>query len=156
MPRLHAIVVSTLGWLAFSTSLPAAAADRHLPGHIPATAVRVIDGDTIEVRAQVWLGQEIEVRVRLAGVDVPEMKATCEAERATALEARNLVVQAVAGTRVQLVNVPGDKSFGRVIANVVTTAGEDLSSVLLASGLGVPYRGGRRVTGCCGMVECRQ
>jgi hypothetical protein len=32
-----------------------ARADSDLPGPIPAALVRVIDGDTVEVRARIWL-----------------------------------------------------------------------------------------------------
>ena len=50
-----------------------ASAEDVLPGPIPATIERVVDGDTIDVRARIWLGQEIVVRVRLAGLDAPEL-----------------------------------------------------------------------------------
>ena len=42
-----------------------------LPGPIQAEVLRVIDGDTIEVRAKIWLDQYIETNVRLAGLDAP-------------------------------------------------------------------------------------
>mgnify|MGYP001996263084 CR=1 FL=1 len=52
--------------------LPAVAfAADTLPGPIQAEVIRVIDGDTIEVRAEIWLGQYIETNVRLAGMDAP-------------------------------------------------------------------------------------
>ena len=41
-------------------------------GPVAATVERVIDGDTIEVKAQIWIDQELRVAVRLAGVDAPE------------------------------------------------------------------------------------
>jgi hypothetical protein len=44
-----------------------------LPGPIPAELVRVIDGDTIEVRARIWLDLDLTTRVRLAGIDAPEL-----------------------------------------------------------------------------------
>jgi Iap family predicted aminopeptidase len=40
-----------------------ARADSDLPGPIPAALVRVIDGDTIEVRARIWLDLDLTTRV---------------------------------------------------------------------------------------------
>lgn len=45
---------------------PAGAADP-LPEAIPATVIRVIDGNTIEVSSHVWIGIAVTVRVRLRG-----------------------------------------------------------------------------------------
>jgi micrococcal nuclease len=127
--------------------LPANAGAK-LEGPVPAVVTRVIDGDTIEVRAQIWLEQEILVRVRLAGIDAPEKTAACDEARAAAQQARDLVVREVDGARVLLVRIRGDKYFGRVIGHVVTPKGEDLASLLLAAGLATPYSGGRRSPMC--------
>jgi endonuclease YncB( thermonuclease family) len=48
-----------------------------LAGPVMARVIRVYDGDTILVRARIWVDQEIEIRVRLAGVDTPEIKGQC-------------------------------------------------------------------------------
>jgi endonuclease YncB( thermonuclease family) len=119
-----------------------------LDGPIPALVTRIIDGDTIEVRAQIWLEQEIVVKVRLAGVDAPEMTAACAEARQAAQLARDLVAREVEGARVMLTEIHGGKYFGRVIGRIVTPKGEDLSSLLLAAGLATPYSGGRRSAMC--------
>lgn len=119
-----------------------------LEGPIPAQVTRVIDGDTIEVRALIWLGQEIIVRVRLAGVDAPELTAACDAARVAAEDARAFVVAQVDGARIVLTKIHGDKYFGRVIGRVQTPKGEDLSSLLLDAGHAVAYSGGRRIPAC--------
>lgn len=127
--------------LAFNlTATPAIAeAPRVIRGPIPASVERVIDGDTIEVRADVWIGQQVVVRVRLAHVDTPELNARCETERVMAEAARKLVTDLIAGTRIELLNIRGGKYFGRVIADVRTADGFDLSDLVLQSGLGRPY-----------------
>ena len=59
-----------------------------LPGPVPAEVVDIIDGDTVTVRARIWPGQFVETRVRLRGVDTPEIRRPdCEAERAAGHEA---------------------------------------------------------------------
>jgi endonuclease YncB( thermonuclease family) len=60
-----------------------------LAGPVPARLVAVIDGDTIRVRARIWLDQEVETAVRLFGIDAPELTGACAAERALALDARD-------------------------------------------------------------------
>ncbi|HEY4265726.1 MAG TPA: hypothetical protein VGM72_10435, partial [Micropepsaceae bacterium] len=56
-----------------------------LEGPVSAVVQRVVDGDTIEVRAAIWLGQSLTVRVRIDGVDAPELKARCPEERQLAI-----------------------------------------------------------------------
>ncbi len=65
-----------------------AGAQNRLAGPVPAQVLSVIDGDTIEVRAVIWLGQVLSTRVRLAGIDAPELRGKCARERALAVRAR--------------------------------------------------------------------
>lgn len=119
---------------------PASAADR-LAGPVPATLVRVVDGDTLELRVHVWLDQELVVKARLAGVDAPELtRPACEAERALAEQARDLIARETAGEdALVLTGIEHDKYAGRVVASVATGAGQDLSQALLQSGLADAY-----------------
>ena len=57
---------------------------------LPADVLRVIDGDTFEARVHVWPGLDITTKIRLRGVDAPELKARCPAERSMAEAARVL------------------------------------------------------------------
>lgn len=108
---------------------------------------RVIDGDTLAVTAEVWPGVVVRARVRLLGVDAPELRGACPAERAAAAAARDLVA-ALAGARVTLTGIRRDKYAGRVDARVALADGRDLGAVLIAAGLGRPYDGGRRGGWC--------
>lgn len=119
-----------------------------VPGPVPARVVAVIDGDTITVRARIWLGQEVETRVRLAGVDAPELRGACPRERALAVAARDLVVATVSGAMVTLTDIRYDKFGGRVVARVESVAGENLGSLLVSAGLGRAYDGGKRASWC--------
>ncbi len=77
-----------------------------IPGPIQAEVLRVIDGDTIEVRAKIWLDQYIETNVRLAGLDAPEMRGKCEREKALARKAKAQLEELVKpGSRVRLTEV---------------------------------------------------
>ena len=119
-----------------------------LPGPVPARVIEVIDGDTLMVRAKVWIGQEIEIKVRLEGVDAPELGGGCERERTLAQRARALIMGKIRDGKVLLNRVQYGKYAGRVVARVETSAGEDLSAALLAANLARAYRGGRRRSWC--------
>jgi len=102
-------------------ALPSAPwARERLPGPIKGEAdvVSVHDGDTLAVRARIWLGQEISTKVRLAEVHTPELRGRCHRERRMAEAARDFV------------------------------RGEDLGEALIAAGLGRPYRGRQRASWC--------
>lgn len=119
-----------------------------IAGPVPAEVVAVIDGDTVDVRARIWLGQDVATRVRLDGVDAPELKGKCEAERAQAQQAKAFVEAAVANPHVTLFNVQYGKYAGRVVADVVLADGRRLADALIAAGLVRPYGGGKRQSWC--------
>lgn len=123
-----------------------------LPGPIPAMVTEVIDGDTLAVRAVIWLGQEVETRVRLTGVDTPERRGKCAREKAMAEQARVLVTRLVADDRVRLHDIQADKYGNRVRARVVAGDGTDIAGHLIAAGLARPYDGGTRQP-WCGVAE---
>ncbi len=118
-----------------------------IPGPVPARVVSVTDGDTVLVRARIWLGQDVETRIRLEGVDAPEMRGKCAAERRLAVKARDYVVARVEGRAVDLFHIQYGKYAGRVVARIRDAKG-DLSTAIIAAGLGRVYGGGRRRSWC--------
>ena len=123
-------------------------AGERITGPIEARILDVVDGDTIVVKARIWLGQDVETRVRLVGVDAPELKGACERERALAVAARDFVRARVGGAAVVLTDVRYGKYAGRVLARVRAPGGEDLSAALIAAGLGGAYDGRTRAPWC--------
>lgn len=133
-----------------SCAAPAAAAPPHLPGPIPAEVLEVVDGDTLTVRATIWLGQAVETNVRMDGIDTPEMRSRCTKEKELAEAARDLTRRLVGTGAVNLLDVQPDKYGGRVRARVLTSAGTDLSQSLIDAGLARRYHGERRQPWCEG------
>jgi endonuclease YncB( thermonuclease family) len=132
-------------------ALPAEGAAKRksvLKGPMPVEVLGVLDGDTFSVRAQVWLGQDITVLVRIRGIDAPEMKARCAKERTAATAATEALSALLNQSSVQLVNVSGEKYFGRVLADVVTGEDGDPAVALLAKALVRPYQGKKRQPWC--------
>jgi len=119
-----------------------------LPGPYRAEVERVVDGDTLAVRARIWLGQDVAVLVRLRGIDAPELRARCAAERELAEAAKAALSSLVGEGGVTISKVEEDKYGGRVVADVARADGKDLSALLLASGHARAYAGGGRVFWC--------
>src|SRR5690348_13647193 len=70
---------------------PANPPSRHaqpMPLAHPVEVLRVIDGDTFEARVHLWPGLTATTRVRLRGIDAPELRARCAEERSRAEAAR--------------------------------------------------------------------
>ncbi len=142
-----------LACLLLFAAAPAAKAEEVLAGPVPAVVEEVVDGDTLRVRARIWLGQEVATYVRLAGVDAPEVRGACRRERALARQAQDFLITHLALRQdhragVSLRDVRYGKYARRIVARVETAAGLDLGTALLAAGLAQPYDGGRRPHWC--------
>lgn len=117
---------------------PSPACAEALEGPVVARVERVIDGDTVEVRARIWIDQELTVAVRIAGVDAPELfRPGCAAEKAKALEAKAFATGFFETGEALLRDVRHDKYGGRVVARLENGAGEELGEALVAAGLAV-------------------
>jgi endonuclease YncB( thermonuclease family) len=95
----------------------------------PAEVVRVIDGDTFQARVQVWPGLSVDTRVRLRGIDAPELHARCADEYAKAQAARAALETMLAAGGVTISRVGIDKYGGRVDASVATRDTADVSGI---------------------------
>jgi micrococcal nuclease len=121
-----------------------------IEGPVEAELIRVIDGDTLLVNAKPWPQQIMEVYVRIRGIDAPEIHAKCDSTRQAGERAMQQL-QALAGRSAQLrlVNISGDKYFGRVLADVLLGDGTDTAQFLLKEKLVSPYHGGKKSKTFC-------
>src|SRR5271167_2208852 len=110
----------------------------------PAEVLRVIDGDTFEARVHVWPGLDITTKIRLRGIDAPELRARCPVERTMAEAARDALAAMLAEGIVGISGVTLDKYGGRVVADAGTRSIANVSAELLAKGYARRYAGGRR------------
>ena len=85
-----------------------------------AEVVRVIDGDTLDLRVDLWPGLQAIYAVRVRGIDAPELRrAGCEEQRIWAEEAKAQVAKLYdIGSRIKLENVEYDAYSGPVVADV--------------------------------------
>ena len=102
------------------------------------------DGDTITVNIpNVHHLISSHMRVRLQGVDTPEIKGKSLCERKKAVQAKELVANLLKTARqIHLKNIKKGKYF-RVVADVEFD-GKDLGLILLDKSLAYPYSGGKK------------
>lgn len=104
-----------------------------------ATVVSVYDGDTMTVDVELWPGLTWRGKVRVRGVDTPEIQTKSEAEKRRALRARDFVRERI-GKTVYLENVKLGNFGGRVVATVRLQDGSNLAKVLIREGHGKAYK----------------
>ena len=119
-----------------------------IAGPVAARVLDVVDGDTVRVRARIWLGFDVTTLVRLDGVDAPELNASCDAERRLAGQAQAFVRAQIGDRAVVLTDIRFGKYAGRVVARVAAADATDLAGTLIGAGLGRPYAGGSRQSWC--------
>jgi endonuclease YncB( thermonuclease family) len=144
-------VFASRGGTLASTAAPAPApipAPPSLRTAHPAEVLRVFDGDTFEARVNLWPGLDVTTRVRLRGIDAPEMKARCIEERTRAEAARDALKAILDQGEVGITRVVLEKYGGRVLADASTHRTLDVAASLLDAGHVRRYRGGRREGWC--------
>lgn len=114
----------------------------------PAAVLRVVDGDTFEARVHVWPGIDITTKIRLRGIDAPEMRARCADEYGNAQASRDTLARLLAQGDVAVMQIGQDKYGGRVLASASTRATPDVAAAMLNAGAARSYNGGRRESWC--------
>lgn len=116
----------------------------------------VIDGDTLKVHLP-GLPMELQpVKVRVRGIDTPELKGKCASEKAAAKKAgaftRSLIEMANTNSRpIQFSKIEWDKYGGRIDADVAID-GRSLADMLVSAGMARRYDGGKRGGWCTGKI----
>jgi endonuclease YncB( thermonuclease family) len=111
--------------------------------------LRTIDGDTFEARMHLS-GLDLTTRVRLRGIDAPELKASCPRETQMAEAAGEALRRLLGEGEVTIHNIGPDKYNGRVVADAATRRTANVAAALLAAGHVRGYGGGRRSSWCEG------
>jgi micrococcal nuclease len=107
------------------------------------------DGDTIRFNLPAYppiAGKDIRVRVN--GIDTPEIKGKCKKEKYEAQQARDMVADILKGAeKINLKNMKRGKYF-RIAADVIVD-GENLADVLIEAGMAIKYNGGKKTHKWC-------
>jgi micrococcal nuclease len=115
--------------------------------------VRNYDGDTITFNLpnlHPIIGKKI--RVRLNGIDTPEIKGKCDKEKYDAEQAREMVEDILKDAeKITLKNMQRGNYFR--IASDVIVDGESLGDMLIEAGMAVRYHGGKKTHKWCDPVN---
>ena len=114
----------------------------------PVDVIRTIDGDTFEARVHLSPGVEPTTRVRLRGIDAPELKASCPQELQMAEAATDALRALLREGDVTIFNIGPDKYSGRVVADAATRRIGNVSTAMIAAGHARSYGGGHRNGWC--------
>ena len=115
----------------------------------PVDVLHGIDGDTFSARVHLETGPDLVTRVRLRGIDAPELKGQCAQEARLAEAAGDALNNLLRDGGVTIFNIGPDKYPGRVVADVATPRRTpNVSAAMLGSGLVRSYGGGHRSGWC--------
>ena len=117
-----------------------------------AKVVRVIDGDTIDIDIPMGFGiTKTKQRCRSHGIDTPESRINTKRqperirEKEMGLEGKARM-KALCGKEVYIESLDGGKldKYGRLLINLYTLDGINISATLINEGLAIKYDGGRK------------
>lgn len=118
MKSLKSIFIASL--MIFSHCHTSIAREKQrLPTEFYGTVKRIIDGDTLEVKINIWPGISGNFSIRVRGIDAPEIKRhDCDEEYEWGMEAKEKVEQLYPkGSQVRLQKVKVGL-YGRYVADV--------------------------------------
>ena len=116
-------------------------------GPYQADVIRVIDGDTLKIRAHIWPGLNQQINLRLDGVNTPEKRSRAnykvnECEKELALKATEFTKAFVSDKTLTISDIRLGKYSGRVLGDLRAN-GKDLGRALIEAGLAKEYHGGK-------------
>jgi endonuclease YncB( thermonuclease family) len=111
------------------------------------TDLKAYDGDTVKSNYAPVKGLK-PLSFRLLGIDTPEMRGKCPAERAAAIKAKNYLNNEVLSKPISVEFVKWDKYGGRVLVIMRGPDGVDITKKLIDNNHGRPYNGGTKSSWC--------
>jgi micrococcal nuclease len=101
--------------------------------------VRVVDGDTVDLDLDLGFSLTLRQRVRLYGIDAPELRSRDPQEKAKGQESQRFVAQWFERPGPVLVRTTKEEKYGRMLADCYRNGSPSLCSELLERGLAQPY-----------------
>jgi micrococcal nuclease len=111
-----------------------------------ARAIAVVDGDTLDIEINLGLDILHRTRIRLLGIDTPELHSPVPEQREAAKAARDFVINQVMGKPLTIRTVKDRREkYGRYLAGIwIEGDAVSVNDKLIEAGLAVPYSGGLR------------
>lgn len=109
--------------------------------HYRAKLDRVVDGDTVDLVVDLGFNIHHKVRVRLYGIDTPEIRTRDPIEKMAGLAARDFVSDWFAGHNYVYVKTYKEDKYGRILGELFVSEDESfsLNEMLIDAGLASKY-----------------
>jgi micrococcal nuclease len=117
--------------------------------HYKAEVISVYDGDTVTLMIDQGMKHFARVKVRLVGINTPEIRTTDLEEKERGYSAKNFLKELIEGKTVIVHTVKKGK-FGRWLGVLwlyeedMTELGQSLNDLMIQEGHAVAYDGGKR------------
>ena len=101
-----------------------------------AELVRVIDGDTVDCVIDLGFDIKYKCRVRLKGINTPEVRTRDLEEKKRGLAAKDRVIELFEGQETFIINTELDKKgkYGRILGTIIINNDESINQILLSEG----------------------
>jgi micrococcal nuclease len=115
--------------------------------YIVSDVIKIVDGDTVDLKIDLGFNIFTVQRIRLAGIDAPELKGLTEEERKHATEAKNFVVNYFEEAKTNgyqiYVKTTLDDKYGRMLGRIHCN-NKCLNDLMISNKMAVPYTGGTK------------
>jgi len=111
----------------------------------------VIDGDTIDVLADLGFGVKMECRLRFAGINTPESRTRNVEEKVLGLAAKGFLESVIAASDSIEFLSHGTGKYGRSLATLFSVKGSkktNVNQLMVREGHARVYHGGKREPWC--------
>ena len=110
------------------------------------TVLRVIDGDTVDVTVDLGMHISVYKRLRIYGLNTPELRGGTDETKALAREAKTRLIKLLENSPKVYIKSYMDATgkYGRLLADLLVEQNgsgmyESIADILIAEGLGVVY-----------------
>lgn len=106
-----------------------------------ATVVKVVDGDTLDLRVSLGFHSYLDIRARLAYINTEELNSSDVALKEQAVKAKNRVIELTANPVCVIKSSKPYKTdkYGRWVVELVNSEGQNVNRLLLAEGIAKFY-----------------
>jgi len=108
-----------------------------------AELIRVIDGDTVDCWIDLGFDIRIQERVRLAGINAPEVRTRDLEEKAKGLKSKEWLISALSEENTSFIittnNFNRTGKYGRTIGTILLKNGTNINELMLQEGLATIY-----------------
>lgn len=105
--------------------------------------IKIVDGDTVDLVLDLGFSTFVQQRMRLRGIDTPELSSTNESERIIANEAKGYVSVWLINQKKLTVKTFKDDKYGRIIAEIYGDDSLCLNKILIDNGYAWEYDGSK-------------